>query len=104
VRIPGYGIEVDPNTRTVWLHGEVDMASAPVLYAAAITLLTNPSADAVTIDLADVTWADSALPNTITAICDDINPTPTVRVINYDNRIKKLFLICDLGSYLDQIS
>jgi anti-anti-sigma regulatory factor len=104
VRIPRYGIEVDPNTRTVWLHGEVDVASAFLLYAAATTLLTDSSAHPVTIDLAGVTRADSALPNTITAIYGDIDPTPTVRVINYDDRTKKLFSICDLGSLRDSTS
>ena len=95
------GIEVDPSSRTVWLRGEVDVASGFLLYAAATTLFTDSSAHAVTVDLAGVTRADSALPNTITAICDEVDPTPTVRVINYDNRIKKLFVICDRESLLD---
>lgn len=99
-----YGIEVDPNSRTIWPRGEVDVASAPLLYAAAKTLLTDVSAHKVTIDLAGVTWADSALPNTIMAICGDVESTPTLRVINFNEGIKRLFAICDLGSLLDQSS
>lgn len=60
---PEFSVEVDPGRRLVRVSGELDMATAPVLVAAAQSL-ADGSSDLI-VDLAGLTFIDSAGLNTL---------------------------------------
>ena len=87
--------------REIGLIGEVDMATAPLLLAAASSFF-GPPGGALTLDLSGVTFADSALLNVIEQITDRLNAD--LLLINATAAVKRLFLAGGATHLLRDIS
>ncbi|MDT4939427.1 MAG: hypothetical protein QOG80_3098 [Pseudonocardiales bacterium] len=88
-----FDIDLDVAEREIRVFGEVDMMTAPLLTAAATSMLTSAPGDLV-LDLAGVTFADSALLHAIDqmrAALDDDDECE-VRLLNASAAVKRLFL------------
>lgn len=86
-----FEISIDVQAREIVLVGEVDMATAPSVLAAAAAFFSPPPGD-VTFDLAGVTFADSALLNVIEEITRRMSAGTDLWFINPTAPVKRLFL------------
>ena len=84
-----FDISIDIQAREIGLVGEVDIATAPLLLFAATSLFGLHPGD-LTLDLAGVMFADSALLKVIDEITGRLNVD--LRLINATAAIKRLFL------------
>jgi anti-anti-sigma factor len=84
-----FDISIDIEAREIGLFGEVDMATAPLLLAAAMPFCGRRRGD-LTLDLDGVTFADSSLLNTIEEIAARLDGE--VWLLNPSAAIKRLFL------------
>jgi anti-anti-sigma factor len=84
-----FDISIDVEAREIGLAGEVDMATAPLVLAAATSFFGSRHGD-LTLDLAGVTFADSSLLNVIEEINRQLNAD--LRLINASAPVKRLFL------------
>ena len=66
-----FDVAIDSTHRTLRPSGEIDMATAPILLEAAGAFMSTEVGD-VTIDLAGVTFADSALLHALIVIRNDL--------------------------------
>jgi anti-anti-sigma factor len=85
-----FDIEIDVGEREISLFGDVDSATAPLLSAAASSLL-NAAPGALTVDLGGVTFGDSTLLNAIEEIRAALDGHE-LRLINPSAAVKRLFL------------
>jgi anti-anti-sigma factor len=84
-----FDISIDVHAREIGLVGELDMATAPLLLAAATTFLAELPGPLM-LDLAGVTFADSSLLSVIDAIRADL--TEDLWLTNASAAVKRLFL------------
>jgi anti-anti-sigma factor len=84
-----FDISIDIQARVIGLVGAVDIATAPLLLAAATSLFGLHPGD-LTLDLAAVTFADSALLKVIDELTGRLNVD--LRLINATAAVKRLFL------------
>jgi anti-anti-sigma factor len=97
-----FEIHVNAAARTISPRGEVDVATAPNLLAAAQTYLTTTPGDLI-IDLAAVTFGDSSLVNAVADIQAGAREhDDAVTVINASARLARLFLLCGMTEMLDR--
>lgn len=97
-----FEIDVNAAARTITPRGEIDVATAPNLLAAAQASMTTTPGDLI-IDLAEVTFGDSSLLNAIADIKADAREHDgEVTVINVSARLTRLFLICGMNEMMER--
>jgi anti-anti-sigma factor len=84
-----FDISIDIEAREIGLVGDVDMATAPLVLAAATPFL-GPHPGGLTLDLTGVTFADSALLTVIDEITGRLKAD--LWLINPTAAVKRLFL------------
>ena len=86
---------------TIALSGDIDLGNAEIFYAETLAAYQAAPAD-ITFDCAELNFIDSTTLGTFVKILKNLKADGhTVRLINLQAKIKKLFLICSLDKIME---
>lgn len=86
---------------TIALSGDIDLGNAEAFYTETISAYQTAPAD-ITFDCAELNFIDSTTLGTFVKILKNLKADGhTVRIVNLQQKIKKLFLICSLDKIME---
>ena len=86
---------------TIALSGDIDLGNAETFYTETISAYQTAPAD-ITFDCAELNFIDSTTLGTFVKILKNLKADGhTVRIVNLQQKIKKLFLICSLDKIME---
>ena len=86
---------------TIALSGDIDLGNAEAFYTETLTAYQTASAD-ITFDCKELNFIDSTTLGTFVKILKNLKTDGhTVRIVNLQQKIKKLFLICSLDKIME---
>ena len=86
---------------TIALSGDIDLGNAEAFYTETISAYQTAAAD-ITFDCAELNFIDSTTLGTFVKILKNLKADGhTVRIVNLQQKIKKLFLICSLDKIME---
>ena len=86
---------------TIALSGDIDLGNAEAFYTETIAAYQTAPAD-ITFDCAELNFIDSTTLGTFVKILKNLKTDGhTVRIVNLQQKIKKLFLICSLDKIME---